>query len=508
MKAAWKTSPVGRTLLAIGSIYLGVGLLAALTVYLSLASTVPVWLARTLGVELFSPGESVQTELYDNPGFVGACIALCVNLLVATVVRIPLRLRNAGAWCCHLGLIVLAGASLWYNHQTIKGDSVTIRDRTGWSPIRHVYRGQTYAVYVQAADDPQARQTPLKGLIPRGAPRDLDVAIQAGKGVEVRATRFLPGARVVARWGDVSPNRVPAVQLRVIDGDEAGTIVLSPSLPQHRQLGGRGYVFVYHAGLTPEALARVISPGDPNQGPGMPHDLALILTGSKIPPTLAVVRPNGSRWHGRLEVGQTLDVPLAGRTIRVEPVRFLAHAARLYELEGDDGGDHAHAHEPPGAAVRLELAVGPWKRTTYVRFAAYQHLAPPQLIDLPGNRGLWVTFSRERVALPATLQVARAEYQTYPASGIPKDYRCDVEIVSGGMRRRETLSLNNPVHVGAFQVSQGSWARDPHRPTRIFLSAATRPGLWAIWTGCVLICLGLPVAFYVKPLLARRRSAP
>jgi hypothetical protein len=140
-----------------------------------------------------------------------------------------------------------------------------------------------------------------------------------------------------------------------------------------------------------------------------------------------------------------------------------------------------------------------------VPFAAYEHLAPPQMIDLPGNRAVWLTFSRERIALPATLHVRRAEYQTYPASGIPKDYRCEVQIVSGGVRRSETLSLNNPVHVGAFQFSQGSWAADPHDPTQIFLIAATRPGLWAIWTGCILICLGFPIAFYVKPLLMRGR---
>ena len=518
MTAGWKTSPLRsvllwsrRVLLWIGSTWVGVALLAGMAIYMSLASTVPVPLARALRITLFSLSESVQVELYDNWGFVAACVVLCVNLAVATVVRVRLCWRNAGAWCCHLGLIVLAVGSLWYNYRAVKGDNVTLRDRGAWSPIRHVYREDSHAVYVQRSDAAEPFQTPLKGLIPRGKPRDLLVAIAGGPGVEVRATRFLPSARMVSRWEEASPNRVPAVRLRIADGEETGTLVLSPSLPEHRQFGGSGYVMVYHAGMSKQALAKVIAPADPNQGPRMPHELALILAGPDIDPTLAVVRPDGTRWHGKLQVGKTLAVPLAKRTVRIEPLRFFQRAARVYEVAASHdepvhpGHEHGPMH-PPAPALRVDVTVGAWKRTTYVPFAAYQHLAPPQMMDLPGNRAIWLSFSREQVALPATLNVRRAEYQTYPASGIPKDYRCEVEIVSGGVRRAETLSLNHPVHVGAFQFSQGSWAENPHHPTRIFLTAATRPGLWAIWAGCALICLGMPIAFYVKPLLMKRRS--
>ncbi len=502
MNAGWRSSLIGKVLLRAGSTWVGVALLAVLAVYMSLASTVPKRLAAALGVVLFSPGESVHVELYGYPLFVAACIALCVNLTVATIVRVPPRWRSLGAWCSHLGVIVLAGGSFWYNYRSVSGDSVTVRVHGGWSPIRHVYHKRKRAAYVQDARAAAAVETPLGLLNPRGGPRELDVPLAGGgDGVSIRATRFIPLARIAARWADVSPNRIPAVQLRVTDGDEAHAVVLSPSLPEHRQFGGRGYAMIYHARMSKEALAKMIAPAEADRGPGMPYDVAMILTGEDVEPTLAVVRPDGSRWHGRLQVGKPLDVPLAGRTVRVEAVRFFEHAARLYEL-ARDGREAVH---PPGPALRVDVTAGAWKRTTYVPFAAYQHLAAPQLIDLPGNRGIWLSFSRERIALPATLRVKRAEYQTYPASGIPKDYRCDVEIVSGGVRRAETLSLNHPVQVGPFQLSQGSWMADPHDPRQIFLIAATRPGLWAIWTGCVLICLGLPVAFYVKPLLMRGR---
>ena len=499
---------VRTTLRTIGSTWLGVGLMGAIALYLSVASTVPVRMARLLAIGVFSPSDPV--EIYRYGPFVALCIALCVNLVAATVGRIRLRWHNAGAWCSHAGLIVLAAGSLWYAGASVSGDSVTVRMRGGWSPIRHVYRNRALSLYVRDANS-QAVQVPLAGVHPRHEARGLDRRLDWGDpNVEIRAIDFLPSACVVETWRDISPNRIPAVRLRVTDGKQSGVIVLSPSLPEHRQFGGRGYAMIYHDGIGPAALAKVIAPADPNRGPGMPHELAMLLTGPQIAPTLAVVRPNGTRWHAKLEVGKPVDVPLAGRRVRVEPLEFLRHAARTYELAGaGDEAGHAHAHgaEPQGGVLVVEVRTGTWRRRTCLRFAAYEHLDVPQLIDLPGNRAIWLNFSREQLPLSATLEVKSAEYLTYGGSGIPKDYRCEVEVVSGGQRRRETLSLNHPVAVGAYQFSQGSWAADPHRPTRIFLIAASRPGLWVVWTGCVMICLGMPIAFYVKPLLLRRRRA-
>ena len=510
MTDRWRQTAAGKAALAAGSTWLGVGLLGAIVVHLSLASTLPMDFAASIGVELFDPSD--PAELYWWPPFLVLCVALCANLCVATALRVPPRWRNAGAWCSHTGLIVLALGSAWYAGHSVAGDSVSVRTRGGWTPIQHVYRKHSFAVYVTPAGQEAPRQSSLGRLVPRGGPRDLDVPVDGGaEGVEVRATRFYPRAGVVSRWADVSPNRVPAVELRITDGEEAGEIVLSPSLPDCRQYAGRGYAVIYHAGLTPEALAKMIAPGAPDGGPGMPHDIALIVTGSRIDPTLAVIRPDGSRWHGRLEVGKALDVPLAGRTVRVEPVRFLERAARLYDVETDAdpaGHDHGHHHDGPvGPVIRLEVRSGGFRRTTHVLFSAYHHLAPSQLIDLPGNQGLWLGFSRLRDALPATLQIERAEFQTYPGSQIPKDYVCQVRVSSGGISRPDTLNLNRPVEVGEFQFSQGSWAEDPHDPVQIFLTAASRPALPVIWAGCILICLGFPVAFYVKPLLLRRRAS-
>jgi hypothetical protein len=77
-------------------------------------------------------------------------------------------------------------------------------------------------------------------------------------------------------------------------------------------------------------------------------------------------------------------------------------------------------------------------------------------------------------------------------------------VVAGGQEQPQTLSLNNPVNVGPYQLSQNTWLPEAESATEIIFSVASRPGLWVVWAGCWLIGLGMPIAFYVKPLLLRR----
>jgi len=504
-----------RSLRSLSS-WTGMGAAAAITLYLMLASAAPKWLAGTLGVTLFAPNDSVQRELFRWPGLLAMAAVFFAALVVATVVAVPLNLRNAGAWCSHLGLVVLGIGAGWYALASESGDSIAIRHGSDWTAIGYVYIDRSFALYVSDAADPNAGpvQQRLDGLVPHGRPRDIDVAVRPSpEGVSIRAVRFLPEARVGSRWADASPNRIPAVELAVADEGQGGTVLLSPSLPDHQHVAGRGYVLTYRAGITPEGLAKLTTPTDANRAPGMPYDLAMAVTGSGIAPTLVVVHPDGSRWHGLLEVGKALEAPLAGRKVGITLQALLDHAAEIHELAPPhDHQSHAATDESEpaiGPVVQVEVKVGNWWRETFVPFIAYEEFAPPQMMDLPGNRAIWLNFSRRRAALPATLQIESATYETYPASGIPKDYICKVSVVAGARRTSETLSLNNPVTIGGFQFSQGSWGPPgSDRPTQIVFGAASRPGLPVIWLGCILICLGMPYAFYAKPLLMRRRGAP
>lgn len=113
----------------------------------------------------------------------------------------------------------------------------------------------------------------------------------------------------------------------------------------------------------------------------------------------------------------------------------------------------------------------------------------------------------EAVKLPEPIYIEKAIYETYPGSVMPKDYICKLVIGRGNSTRRETLSLNHPVAVGPYQISQGSWRpQGSPQPQQIIFSVASRPGIGIVWLGMALTVLGMLWAYYVKPLLRRARA--
>jgi len=469
------------------------GLLGGILIYLSVVSVFTAAAASFLG--------TTADGIYGHWILVTLGLLLCVNLTVSTVTRIPFRLERLGAWCSHAGVIILAASSIWYVVGKVRGDCVTTRSGT-WSEIDHFYLAETFAAYA-GTGGAALRQTPITGIDRRvsGGIVGLDVPLAGcGDGLTARATGYMPHARWGYWWEDNSPNNIPAAMMGVKDGPAEKTVVLSPSLPGFRQAVAAGYIMVYHPNATAEALKRLAKPGP---GPAVPHELALVLTGKEIPPSVVVVRPDGTRWQGRLHGNKTIDVPLAGRTVAIRLIRTFTNAGRRCrarpvgpQVKGPD----------VGPVLRVEAQAGSFRVVTFVPFATYEHISRPQLLPLPGNRALWLNFSRAKRPLPAAIRLTRAEYLTYPASVIPKDYVADVEISAGGQKRGETIRLNAPAMVGPYQISQGTWQNDRSgRPFAIVFLVATRPGLRVIWLGCTLICLGFPYAFYVKPLLLERR---
>ena len=388
--------------------------MALLAAYVGVASVWPEWLARLLG--------TAPDGVYRHWLPVGLGALLCLSILIATIVRIPLRLRHAGAWCSHLGVLVLAAGAAWYAIGSVSGYCVNqlrrVHSGSGseWIPTGSFYLNDAYAAYV-AVDKGEPVQTPLAGLDPdRGTECSFPLA-GAPQGVSIRALSCTAG-----------PEPVLDVEIR------------------------------------------------------------------------------GELWSS---------------VARVPFVEFLGQ---------DD----------------------------------------MTLVSLPDVRAVRLAFSRRRLPLPEPIKILQAVYLTHPGSVVPKDYRCEVRIgsddglvltldeesvlyspnesllVSGDELipnssadsrpyrsrrdvRVETISLNRPIRVGPYQLSQGIWWPDatiwadapvePRSTTSeaIFeggsLSAAiifevrSRPGLPLILAGLAMIVAGMLFAFYVKPRFPRPRGA-
>jgi hypothetical protein len=471
-------SALAKTGRVLGGTWLGVSLLLFLALFLAVASTAYAWLPDGLGRD--------STAVYDlwpvRAVLLTLSLAVCVNIAAACLFRVPRRCASLGAWICHAGLLVLVAGSMWYALAAVtRADSITVRTSDGrWSEVRHVYLNDTFAVYLQDANG--VRQAPVD-LGDGHSPRDLDVPLASGPGWQLRAAGFLPGARILSD-----------VRLRVTDANQPREVMLSPESAEGQQFLGNGYQLMFHPNVRRQQLAKMLRPMDPNVRRGLPNDLGLLLTGEEITPTLMVLHRDGTQWHAVLRPGAAVEAPLAGREVKIELLETIERA------EAMPADAPAHHGLTAVSVLQVVLTSGGARQAVVVPFHAYGHLAPPQVVRLGDGRALGLGFSRRRLDLPATLQVTETRFETWPGSVVPKDYVC-LARVDG---RDAVISLNNPLYVGPFQLSQGSWAEDPRDPDRIFFTVATRPGLPVIWAGCILICLGFPLAFYLKPLLLRR----
>jgi hypothetical protein len=131
------TGPLRWFLDLFSRIWLGVGLLTALFVYSSIGS-IGLWLPR--GPNLLSMEGWVQVHVRQLRGFemtefqwfhwwpFNLIIGLiCLNVVVATLRRIPFRPVNYGVWMIHTGILVLSAGSLYYFATKREGDAPVIR---------------------------------------------------------------------------------------------------------------------------------------------------------------------------------------------------------------------------------------------------------------------------------------------------------------------------------------------------------------------------------------------
>lgn len=139
--------PIAWFLNFFSSIWLGVCLLIALFVYCTIGS-IGVWLPGHFGfiaehdwihdIQWGIPW--TQVHLRQAPGLemtefewfhwwpFNLLIALiCLNLIVATIRRIPLTVINLGVWMIHSGIIILAAGSVVYFSTKLEGDAPVVR---------------------------------------------------------------------------------------------------------------------------------------------------------------------------------------------------------------------------------------------------------------------------------------------------------------------------------------------------------------------------------------------
>jgi len=224
-----------RLVAGVCSPWIGLVVLAALVLYLSLASTAPRRLAGLLGA---SPD-----SLYGHGLVLALWAVLCLNLALVTVRGIRPSFAHAGGWCAHLGVLILTAGAVWYAGWSVHGRCVSQATEQGFSPITSVYLDHGGACYVRTGRDdaePTETQLPVAPLT-GGSEKDLDVPLAGtGERLTARAVRFLPRARL--RY-DGGGSEVPRLAPPGPPGDPFTGPVLTVELRSGQWRGTRHVAF-------------------------------------------------------------------------------------------------------------------------------------------------------------------------------------------------------------------------------------------------------------------------
>ncbi len=133
-----KRSPGGGVVGALSSIRLGISLLVVLFVYLTVGSAglfYPVWDDVTgLGFTTYMVRqhrlfEMTEFEWFHTWFFFALVGLISLNIIVATIGRIPFNLLKLGVWMIHSGIIILAVGSVIYFGTKVEGDTAVFRRR-------------------------------------------------------------------------------------------------------------------------------------------------------------------------------------------------------------------------------------------------------------------------------------------------------------------------------------------------------------------------------------------
>lgn len=211
-------------------------------------------------------------------------------------------------------------------------------------------------------------------------------------------------------------------------------------------------------------------------------------------------------------------------------------------------------HQAAAIAVEISDKSGQ-KQIVWLPFAQYLDIGSEaeREVKLADGRKLWLTFGRERHGFwpPMTVRLRDFEMIPYPHSDVPRDYRSEVIVSTrwGGQYKDtlRTTSLNEPLLVrtpfvgredapavtnfagwvmsfiapNQYKFSQAGWDQQGWRESEAavragqakraaarytILGVGNNPGIYIIASGAIMMSVGIPWAFYLKPVLVRRKK--
>jgi hypothetical protein len=180
------------------------------------------------------------------------------------------------------------------------------------------------------------------------------------------------------------------------------------------------------------------------------------------------------------------------------------------------------------AMVRLEVDTGNVVQSKWVHFNQYvfpdaqyayggRFAYSPERFRLADGSWAQVVFSRRRVELPYPIAMEDFALDTHlggysGSTSTIRNYVSRLRFLDGGAWTPPTpIAVNHPTEYGGYWYFQSTWDRPPQSdPTAGMnytgLGVGNRHGVYLQLAGCCIAAAGMFFAFYVKPVLKRRRA--
>ena len=191
--------------------------------------------------------------------------------------------------------------------------------------------------------------------------------------------------------------------------------------------------------------------------------------------------------RGVVVPGEAIAYPETGTELIV--TRVLDNA-RLEERIWNGGKEERN----PGVHVRLVDRAGGPERDVWVAQGVPREVAA-------GDRQVTIDYNWKQHDLGFSVALKDFREITYPGIAMAKSFESDVVVTAPDKEFDRLISMNNPLKVRGYKIFQSSFQRG-ERETSIF-SVARDPGVPVVYTGCLILVLGLILIFFLKPYLVR-----
>lgn len=295
-------------------------------------------------------------------------------------------------------------------------------------------------------------------------------------------------------------------------------------------------------------LTRDIDPDDPEASPaesGIQDDSITVTytPGSGSARLLFVAGPEPERLRAILRIGTTEPrvLPITtGDPIKLQEKLFLTvdeYFPRAVATDAPMIVPSNQRERDMGNLYSWVRASATGIKPTWLQFQKYPFEGPsdllgrfkslyaPTMLRVQSADGTWkdveMVFSRERVALTDPVALETFELETYiggysDGGGSIRDYRSILRFDDDGTWGEPLpVSMNKPVEHAGLWFFQSQWdppiaaSRNGGLPSKglgyTVLGVGNRNGVYTQLLGCVIAVIGMIYAFYVKPLIKRRR---